>query len=123
MTTAFAYNNPANAGLKDFSGDQLIESEIDQKNDKKEDESPEQEKPKEGDVNNIEGEKDSFNVDNTPDSGTDKQKEEDPNDQNFIKGISDDKDFKNLENYLEKNGVKLKNLVMMKILRGCGNTI
>ena len=26
MTTAFAYNNPANAGLKDFSGDQLIES-------------------------------------------------------------------------------------------------
>ena len=97
MTTAFAYNNPANAGLKDFSGDQLIESEIDQKNDKKEDDSPEQEPPKEGDVNNIEGEKDSFNVDNTPDSGTDKQKEEDPNDQNFIKGISDDKDFKNLE--------------------------
>ena len=97
MTTAFAYNNPANAGLKDFTGDQLIESEIDQKNDKKEDESPEQEKPKEGDANNIEGEKDTYNVDNTRDSGTEKQQEEDPNDQNFIKGISDDKDFKNLE--------------------------
>tara|TARA_B100001778_G_scaffold322857_1_gene315597 strand:+ start:1292 stop:2683 length:1392 start_codon:yes stop_codon:yes gene_type:complete len=97
MTTAFAYNNPANAGLKDFSGDQLIESELDEKKDKKEDESPEQEKPKEGDANNIEGEKDNFNVDNTPDSGTEKQQEEDPNDQNLIKGISDDKDFKNLE--------------------------
>ena len=97
MTTAFAYNNPANAGLKDFSGDQLIESELDEKKDKKEDEKPKQEKPKEGDADNIEGEKGSFNVDNTTDSGTNKQQEEDPNNQNFIKGVSDDKDFKNLE--------------------------
>ena len=97
LTTAFAYNNPANAGLKDFSGEQLIESELDEKKDKKEDESPKQEKPKEGDADNIEGEKGSFNVDNTTDSGTNKQQEEDPNDQNFIKGVSDDKDFKNLE--------------------------
>jgi len=97
MTTAFAYNNPANAGLKDFSGDQLIESELDEKKDKKEDEKPKQEKPKEGDADNIEGEKGSFNVDNTTDSGTNKQQEEDPNNQNFIKAVSDDKDFKNLE--------------------------
>ena len=97
MTTAFLYNNPANAGLKDFSGDQLIESELDEKKDKKEDESPKQEKPKEGDADNIEGEKGTYNVDNTPNSETEKQQEEDPNDQNFIKGISDDKDFKNLE--------------------------
>jgi len=97
MTTAFLYNNPANAGLKDFSGDQLIESELDEKKDKKEDESPKQEKPKEGDADNIEGEKGTYNVDNTPNSETEKQQEEDPNDQNLIKGISDDKDYKNLE--------------------------
>ena len=97
LTTAFAYNNPANAGLKDFSGEQLIESELDEKKDKKEDESPRQEKPIEGDADSIEGEKGSFNLDNTSDSGTNKQQEEDPNDQNFIKGVSDDKDFKNLE--------------------------
>lgn len=97
MTTAFAYNNPANAGLKDFSGDQLIESELDQKKDKKEDENPKQEKPKEGNADNVEGEKGDFTVDNTPNSETDKQQEEDPNDQNLIQGISNDKDFKNLE--------------------------
>ena len=97
LITAFAYRNPANAGLKDFEGKQLIESELDQKKDKKEDEEPKKEKPKEGDADNIEGEKDNFKVDNTPDSGTEKQKEEDANDQNFINGIKDDKTFKDLE--------------------------
>ena len=97
MTTAFAFRNPANAGLKDFEGKQLIESELDEKKDKKEDEKPKQEKPKEGDADNVEGEKGNFNVDNTTDTGTEKQQDNDPNDQNFIKGISDDKDFKNLE--------------------------
>jgi len=97
LITAFAYRNPANAGLKDFEGKQLIESELDQKKDKKEDEEPKKEKPKEGDADNIEGEKDNFKVDNTPDSGTEKQQEEDANDQNFINGIKDDKTFKDLE--------------------------
>ena len=94
MITAFAFRNPANAGLKDFEGKQLIESEIDEKKDKKEDEKPKQEKPKEGGADNVEGEKGNFNVDNT---GTEKQQDDDPNDQNLIKGVSDDKDFKNLE--------------------------
>jgi len=94
MITAFAARNPANAGLTDFDGKQLIESEIDEKKDKKEDEKPKQEKPKEGGADNVEGEKGNFNVDNT---GTEKQQDDDPNDQNLIKGISDDKDFKNLE--------------------------
>tara|TARA_B100000900_G_scaffold275987_1_gene235895 strand:+ start:6322 stop:7704 length:1383 start_codon:yes stop_codon:yes gene_type:complete len=94
MITAFAARNPANAGLTDFDGKQLIESEIDEKKDKKEDEKPKQEKPKEGGADNVEGEKGNFNVDNT---GTEKQQDDDPNDQNLIKGVSDDKDFKNLE--------------------------
>ena len=97
LITAFAYRNPANAGLKDFEGNHLIESELDQKKDKKEDEEPKKEKPKEGDANNIEGEKDNFTVDNTPDSGTEKQQDDDANDQNFINGVKDDKTFKDLE--------------------------
>ena len=64
MTTAFAFRNPANAGLKDFEGKQLIESELDEKKDKKEDEKPKQEKPKEGDADNVEGEKGNFNGEN-----------------------------------------------------------
>ena len=97
LITAFAYRNPANAGLKDFEGKQLIESELDQKKDKKEDEEPKKEKPKEGDADNIEGEKGNFTVDNTPDSGTEKQQEDDANDQNFINAVKDDKTFKDLE--------------------------
>ena len=97
LITALAYRNPANFGLKDFEGNHLIESELDQKKDKKEDEEPKKEKPKEGDADNIEGEKDNFTVDNTPDSGTEKQQDDDANDQNFINGVKDDKTFKDLE--------------------------
>lgn len=98
LATVGIYNNPANAGLEDYSGDQLIITDLDEESKKKEDK--EKEDPTKGkDDENVEGEKDAkeFNAVNSSKRETETQKDDDPNDQDFIRGIKDEKDFKDIK--------------------------
>ena len=98
LTTGILYNNPANAGLNDYSGEELIASPLDDEKDKKkEDKKPEEQKTTSD--KNVEGKEDEKNtkefgsVDQRS-SETKPQKEDDPNNQNLIQGIQDDKEVK-----------------------------
>ena len=98
LTTGILYNNPANVGLNDYSGEELIASPLDDEKDKKkEDKKPEEQKTTSD--KNVEGKEDEKNtkefgsVDQRS-SETKPQKEDDPNNQNLIQGIQDDKEVK-----------------------------
>lgn len=98
LTTGILYNNPANVGLNDYSGEELIASPLDDEKDKKkEDKKPEEQKSTSD--KNVEGKEDEKNtkefgsVDQRS-SETKPQKEDDPNNQNLIQGIQDDKEVK-----------------------------
>ena len=100
LTTGILYNNPANAGLEDYSGETLIPTPLDDAVDgkeKKEDKKPEEQKSTSD--KNVEGKEDEKNtkefgsVDQRS-SETKPQKEDDPNNQNLIQGIQDDKEIK-----------------------------
>lgn len=98
LTTGILYNNPANAGLNDYSGEELIASPLDDEKDKKkEDNKPEEQKTTSD--KNVEGKEDEkntkqFGAVEQRSSETKPQKEDDPNNQNLIQGIKDDKDVK-----------------------------
>ena len=89
LTTGILYNNPANAGLEDYSGENLIKTPLDDEN----------EKQKSTSDKNVEGrddEKNTQNFDpvNQRNSETKPQKDDDPNNQNLIQGLQDDKEVK-----------------------------
>ena len=97
LTTGILYNNPANAGLEDYSGENLIKTPLDDENEKKEDNEPEEQKSTSD--KNVEGrddEKNTQNFDpvNQRNSETKPQKDDDPNNQNLIQGLQDDKEVK-----------------------------
>ena len=97
LTTGVLYNNPANAGLEDYSGENLIKTPLDDENEKKEDNEPEEQKSTSD--KNVEGrddEKNTQNFDpvNQRNSETKPQKDDDPNNQNLIQGLQDDKEVK-----------------------------
>ena len=101
LTTGILYNNPANAGLEDYSGETLIKTPLDDENEKKEDNEPEEQKSTSD--KNVEGrddEKNTQNFDpvNQRNSETKPQKDDDPNNQNLIQGLQDDKEVKNKKN-------------------------
>jgi hypothetical protein len=99
LTTGILYNNPANAGLDDFSGETLIPTPLDDAvDDKKEDDEKPQDQKSTSDKN-VEGREDEKNTQNFDsvnqrNSETKPQKDDDPNNQNFIQGIQDDKEVK-----------------------------
>ena len=94
LTTGILYNNPANAGLKDYSGEELIASPLDDEKEKQDENK--QEDQKSTSDKNVEGRDDTKQFDSVkPDStGTKTQKDDDPNNQNLIQGIQDDKEVK-----------------------------
>ena len=96
LTTGLLYNNPANAGLPDYSGETLLKTPLDDavNEGKKDDEKSEDQKSTSD--NNVEGRDDSKQLDNVKPESTETkpQKNDDPNNQNFILGIQDDKDVK-----------------------------
>ena len=97
LTTGILYNNPANAGLEDYSGENLIKTPLADENEKKEDNEPEEQKSTSD--KNVEGrddEKNTQNFDpvNQRNSETKPQKDDDPNNQNLIQGLQDDKEVK-----------------------------
>ena len=96
LTTGLLYNNPANAGLPDYTGETLLKTPLDDavNEGKKDDEKSEDQKSTSD--NNVEGRDDSKQLDNVKPESTETkpQKNDDPNNQNFILGIQDDKDVK-----------------------------
>ena len=98
LTTGVLYNNPANAGLDDYSGETLIRTPLDdEKEKKKDDKKPDD--PKSTSDKNVEGKEDEKNTQefdsvNQRDSETKPQKDDDPNNQNLIQGLQDDKEVK-----------------------------
>ena len=96
LTTGLLYNNPANAGLPDYSGETLLKTPLDDavNEGKKDDEKSEDQKSTSD--NNVEGRDDTKQLDNVKPESTETkpQKNDDPNNQNFILGIQDDKDVK-----------------------------
>ena len=96
LTTGLLYNNPANAGLPDYSGETLIPTPLDDAvNEGKKDDKKSEDQKSTSD-NNVEGRDNSTQLDNvkTESTETKPQKNDDPNNQNFILGIQDDKDVK-----------------------------
>ena len=95
LTTGILYNNPANAGLKDYSGEELIASPLDDEEEKKQDDTQPVENKSTQD-NNVEGRENTKQFDNIkPETTKTKtQKEDDPNNQNLIQGLQDDKEVK-----------------------------
>ena len=96
LTTGLLYNNPANAGLPDYTGETLLKTPLDDavNEGKKDDEKSEDQKSTSD--NNVEGRDDTKQLDNVKPESTETkpQKNDDPNNQNFILGIQDDKDVK-----------------------------
>ena len=96
LTTGLLYNNPANAGLPDYTGETLLKTPLDDavNEGKKDDEKSEDQKSTSD--NNVEGRDNSTQLDNVKPESTETkpQKNDDPNNQNFILGIQDDKDVK-----------------------------
>ena len=93
LTTGVLYNNPANVGLKDYTGEELIASPLDDEKEKKEDNKSQDQKSTSD--KNVEGKEDDKNTQtfepvNQRDSETKPQKEDDPNNQNLIQGLQDD---------------------------------
>ena len=96
LTTGLLYNNPANAGLPDYSGETLLKTPLDDAvNEGKKDDKKSEDQKSTSD-NNVEGRDDSKQLDNVKPESTETkpQKNDDPNNQNFILGIQDDKDVK-----------------------------
>ena len=96
LTTGLLYNNPANAGLPDYSGETLLKTPLDDAvNEGKKDDKKSEDQKSTSD-NNVEGRDNSTQLDNvkTESTETKPQKNDDPNNQNFILGIQDDKDVK-----------------------------
>ena len=96
LTTGLLYNNPANAGLPDYSGETLLKTPLDDAvNEGKKDDKKSEDQKSTSD-NNVEGRDDSKQLDNVKQESTETkpQKNDDPNNQNFIQGIQDDKDVK-----------------------------
>ena len=96
LTTGLLYNNPANAGLPDYSGETLLKTPLDDAvNEGKKDDKKSEDQKSTSD-NNVEGRDNSTQLDNVKPESTETkpQKNDDPNNQNFILGIQDDKDVK-----------------------------
>ena len=96
LTTGLLYNNPANAGLPDYSGETLLKTPLDDAvNEGKKDDKKSEDQKSTSD-NNVEGRDDTKQLDNVKPESTETkpQKNDDPNNQNFILGIQDDKDVK-----------------------------
>ena len=96
LTTGILYNNPAAAGLPDYSGETLLRTPLDDAvEEENKDESKSQDQKSTSDKN-VEGRDDTKQFDSiTPEStGTEAQKDDDPNNENFIQGIKDDKEIK-----------------------------
>ena len=96
LTTGLLYNNPANAGLPDYTGETLLKTPLDDAvNEGKKDDEKSKDQKSTSD-NNVEGRDDTKQLDNIKPESTETkpQKNDDPNNQNFILGIQDDKDVK-----------------------------
>jgi len=96
LTTGILYNNPANAGLPDYSGETLIPTPLDDATKEgKKDESKSQNQKSTSD-NNVEGRDNTKQFDNVKPESTETkpQKDDDPNNQNLIIGMQDDKQVK-----------------------------
>jgi hypothetical protein len=96
LTTGILYNNPANAGLPDYSGETLIPTPLDDATEEgKKDESKSQNQKSTSD-NNVEGRDNTKQFDNVKPESTETkpQKDDDPNNQNLIIGMKDDKQVK-----------------------------
>ena len=96
LTTGLLYNNPANAGLPDYTGETLLKTPLDDAvNEGKKDDEKSKDQKSTSD-NNVEGRDDTKQLDNVKPESTETkpQKNDDPNNQNFILGIQDDKDVK-----------------------------
>ena len=98
ISTVGIYNNPTNAGLESYSGEQplIITDEFGddkKKDEKKKDESGDTTKDK---VEGVKDDKESSSV-TPPPSNTKKQEDNDPNNQEFIKGINDEKEIKDIK--------------------------
>ena len=96
LTTGLLYNNPANAGLPDYTVETLLKTPLDDAvNEGKKDDEKSKDQKSTSD-NNVEGRDDTKQLDNIKPESTDTkpQKNDDPNNQNFILGIQDDKDVK-----------------------------
>ncbi len=96
LSTVGIYNNPANAGLESYKGDELIITELDEKKKENKDNKNEGD-PTKVKTDNVEGEKEVEVVDSVTVSNTETQKDDDPNNQDFIKGIKDEKEFKDIK--------------------------
>ena len=96
LTTGLLYNNPANAGLPDYSGETLLRTPLDDAvEDEKQDDSKSQDQKSTSD-SNVEGRDNSQQFDSVKPESTETkpQKDDDPNNQNLIIGIQDNKEVK-----------------------------
>ena len=96
LTTGILYNNPANAGLPDYSGETLLRTPLDDAvEDEKKDDSKPQDQKSTSDTN-VEGRDNTQQFDSVKPESTETkpQGDDDPNNQNFIQGIQDDKEVK-----------------------------
>ena len=96
LTTGLLYNNPANAGLPDYSGETLLKTPLDDAIDEGKKDDKKSEDQKSTSDNNVEGRENTTQFNNVKPESTETkpQKDDDPNNQNFIQGIQDDKDIK-----------------------------
>ena len=96
LTTGLLYNNPANAGLPDYSGETLLKTPLDDAIDEEKKDDKKSEDQKSTSDNNVEGRENTTQFNNVKPESTETkpQKDDDPNNQNFIQGIQDDKDVK-----------------------------
>ena len=95
LTTGLLYNNPANAGLPDYSGETLLRTPLDDAVEDEQDDSKSQDQKSTSD-SNVEGRDNSQQFDSVKPESTETkpQKDDDPNNQNLIIGIQDNKEVK-----------------------------
>ena len=101
ISTVGVYNDPTNAGLESYSGEQplIITDEFggdEKKDEKKKDESGD---PTKDTVEGVGDDKNQKSYEKNKRGPTDSKKQEssDPNDQEFIKGINDEKEIKDIK--------------------------
>ena len=99
ISTVGIYNNPANAGLEDYSGEQPLIITDEFGDDEKKDEKKKDESSGDSTKDKVEGVKDDKESSSVtpPPSNTKKQENNDPNNQEFIKGINDEKEIKDIK--------------------------